>query len=295
MNTPIRVLTPLLALLALLPAPNAAAQAPHPEPMVDSARELLDLLETAEEDLEAITARVQYDRRFRLQGDRHLRRGDLYFVVENPRAARPDRSFAIDFELLIVGDRREQDPEAWIFDGQWLIEKRPADKQFIKRRIAPPDADFDPLRIGEGPMPIPIGQRADDILARYEADLRPADELFQGARAAGLRDFVRDTVQVRLTPRPAYADQEDLKEIRLWYRWDHDSGRYLPRLARTINRAGDESYVQLINVQVQEIGDPPLDIPSDAFRIDPPRGGGWDVQIIDELAADERAAAGEGS
>jgi hypothetical protein len=264
-------------------SPRGMAQ----EPRVESARDLLDLLERADEDLAAITARVQYDRRFRLQGDRHVRRGSLYFLVENPGAARPNRSFAIDFELLIVGDRREEDPESWIFDGQWLIEKRPSDRQFIKRRIAPPNADFDPLRIGEGPMPIPIGQRAGDILARYEAELRDPYELFQGDGAAGLREFVRGTKQIRLTPRPAFEEQEDLKEIRLWYRWDEESGRFLPRLARTVNRAGDESYVQLINVQVQEVGDPALAIPSDAFETEPPRGEGWDVQVIDDLQGGE--------
>lgn len=260
-------------------------------PPIESAEDLLDHLERADDDVGAITARVQYDRRFRLQGDRHRRRGDLYFKVED--GPQRKRTFAINFDTMIVGDRLQEDEsEIWVFDGEWLVEKKPKQKQFIKRRVAPPDADFDPLAIGEGPMPIPIGQEKEDILARYDAELRPADDLFQNEEGEGIRRFVEGTVQLRLTPRAPFDERADLKEIRLWYRWHEDADRFLPRMARTVNRSGDESYVQLIRVQVRERGESgePL-VSDDVFDVaPPPPGRGWQIEVIDELRG-ERADA----
>ena len=62
-----------------------------------------------------------------------------------------------------------------MFDGQWLIEKRPDKKQFVAREIAAPGEDFDPLSIKEGIMPIPIGQRAADVLERFDVEQFVAD------------------------------------------------------------------------------------------------------------------------
>ncbi|MEC9374204.1 MAG: hypothetical protein VYC34_10190 [Planctomycetota bacterium] len=261
--------------------PNEAmAQAPD----VKDAPSLLRALERSDEDLRAITANVQYARHFKLQGDRHTRQGELYFMSMPRPGKRDHRVFSIEFETLIIDDVRREDPQRWTFDGEWLVEAREAEKMFIKRRVALPDDNFDPLKIGEGPMPIPIGQKAEDILARYEAELRDPRELFGNQANAALEDFVEDTVHIVLTPRERFREQEDLQEIRLWYRWDSQTQRWLPRLARTLNRAGDLSYVQLINVQVARDGDPAgsIAIPPRVFDTTPP-GEGWDVELIDDL------------
>lgn len=267
-------------------APIAGAGAPA-APTVSTVDDLLGAIEHADDGLRALSAEIQYDKRQNLVGDQQVRRGALYFrnaPAEKP-GGRPTRAFAIDFDQLMVGQQLFDDPQSWVFDGQWLVEKRPARKQFIKRRIAPPDAPFDPLRIGEGPLPIPIGQRAADIRARYEADLRPVNEPF--GDSATHAAFVQQCHQLRLTPRPQFAQDEEFTEIRLWYRWDDSAGRFLPRMARTTTRSGDESYVQLINVAATvEGGAANARIPDGAFdTTQPGADAGWDVQVIDDLAA----------
>ncbi len=273
-----------LPLLALLPAATMACAAPAqpggtaptgPAPAREqpgdfsTARQLLDALERADEGVETLRADVQYDRLFRLQGDRHVRRGTLLFRAER-EGERARRAFQIDFTTLLVDDRLEDDPQTWVFDGRWLVEERPAQKQWIRREISGEGDAFVPLRIGEGPMPIPIGQRAVEVLSRYDAALLPASDLFSPGEARG--DFVRDTWQLRLTPRAGRPDEDEFREIRLWY----SKGTLLPRMSRTVSRAGDESYVQLINVRVNEA------LPDDAFSVSPPPpGAGWQVQMED--------------
>lgn len=242
----------------------------QPEREFETAAELLTALETADQDLRTLQAGIRYTRRMLLQGDEQIRTGTLYF---ERRAAsdggRATRVFAIHFDDLLVGLRREADPQEWIFDGEWLIERRPREKQYIARQIAPPGEQFDPLRLGEGPLPIPIGQRAADVLARYRVELVNQYAGLEN-EAGSIHSFVADTWQLRLTPHEDRAEQDDFREIRLWY----DRETLLPRLAKTLNRSGDESFVQLVNLRRNE------PIRGRVFDIDPPaEDEGWDVEI----------------
>ncbi len=261
--------------------PAEGAQAQAAGPVIRTVEDLLAHMEHVDRGLETLTAGIQYDKRFRLQGGQHVRRGTLHFSTSAPagEANRPRRSFAIHFVDFFVDGRLEEDPEHWVFNGEWLVERRPEQKQFIKRRIAPPNAEFDPLRIGEGPMPIPIGQKPADILRRYIASLEDSEGFFK--EGAPLERIARECHQLRLVPRPERAEEDDFVEIRLWYRWDEKAQRLLPRMARTVNRSGDEAYVQLIDVKVNE----PID--RAAFDVaPPPEGQGWDIQIIDDMKKD---------
>jgi hypothetical protein len=267
--------------------------------------ELLDALETADQDIASFQAQIRYDRQFLLQGDRHVRYGELFFRVEPGKggaggaggtggaadaAARVRRTFSINFKTLYIDDAVRDDPSTWAFDGEFLIEKRPEDKTFIRRRIATPESPVDPLGLGESPIPFPIGQRKAAILQRYDAKMLPASDGLEmsaqdakedpeGAKEAkALIAAVSQTYQLRLTPRADYADQDEFKEVRLWYAKD----KFVPRMARAVNRQGDVSVVQLINVKLNQ----PL--PAGAISTAAPTEPGWTIQ------QDDRTSKGAG-
>lgn len=271
-----------------------AKQAPSSQPQAKAARErssgsdgaiqnahdLLVALERAGDSVNTLEARVVYDRRFKLQGDRHIRRGSLLFQnAPTERGGPRVRTFAILFDSLQIDDRVEQSPQTWVFDGRWLVEMRVKEKQFIKREIARPGEPFDPLKIGEGPMPIPIGQKAEEIERRYEADLKgPREGLPTTWNFPGWLD---NTWQVVLTPRNPDADE--FAGIRLWYEKD----TLLPRMAFTLNRSGDESWVYLDQLKQNQ----PL--PRERLSVDePPANAGWQVQI-ERLPQDDSAGDGD--
>lgn len=245
--------------------------------------ELLSALESADLGIRTFQTQVMYDRRFVLQGDRHVRLGDLFYQVVPPAeggaSSKPRRMFSIDFKTLTIDGVRRDDRNTWVFDGQFLVERRPGLKQYVARQVARAEDPIDPLGLGESPIPFPIGQKKAAILERYEATmLKPLDSLTPGKDAdpeeanelAQRREQVKDTFQLRLIPRGVHAEEDQFKEIRLWYTKDS----FLPRMARTINRAGDESTVLLINPKVN------AELPADAIDIEPPPAEeGWDVQI----------------
>jgi outer membrane lipoprotein-sorting protein len=245
--------------------------------------ELLSALETADRGVRTLQASLMYDRRFLLQGDRHVRLGRLSYEArpahEEAFDQRPKRTFAVEFRILMIEGTKRDDVQTWVFDGEWLVEKRLVDKQYIARQVARPGDPADPLALGESPIPFPIGQKKTAILERYEATMLPAEDGL--APPADADDNVRTdldqrrtdvtgTYQLRLIPRGEHAEEDPFKEIRLWYTRD----TFLPRMARTVNRAGDDSIVLLVNAKLNEA------IPPHAIRIDPPpTEEGWDVQI----------------
>lgn len=262
-----------------------------------NADELLTALETADRGLRRLSADVEYTKVFQPDGDVQVRRGSLFFTSDPPAAGssagEPDRRrFAVEFTVFFRGDRREDEQQIFAFDGQWLMEKRPQEKWFHLRQVVRPGEAFDPLKIGQGPFPLPIGQKKADILAEYDATLRPAADGLELENPEDAGDaekrqsemLIKDVAacwQVRLTPRLGAGKAPDFSEVRLWYMADK-TGRLLPQMARTVAATdgpeikGDIAIVRLINVKVNEAAE----IKADIFDVQRPEH--WDGQV-DEL------------
>jgi tetratricopeptide (TPR) repeat protein len=236
-----------------------------------TADEFLDAVEASDKDIRRLTAMMQYHRIFELAGDEQTRLGTLQFVNTPAEDGEPaERKFAIRFDQVIVGGRRERDGRTFVFDGEWLIERIPKDKLMLRRQVAPPGAGFDPLKVGEGPLPIPLGQAKADILNRYEVTMpEPTAGIAGREDADKLTNFIEamDAGQLRLVPRD---DDDQFVEIRLWYR-PVETG-VLPCMAITRNRTGDEVMVQLVEFRLNDAAR----IDEDAFSREAPAD--WDVE-----------------
>lgn len=273
--------------------PAAVAQNEFPD-----ADALLTSLEKADEGLVTLTAKVVYDKTFEIQGDQQSRKGKLYFVNRDEAvkadAGRGDagtqgRKFAIVFDELWIGDVVRKDQEVYVFDGQWLVEKNFKEKMFIKRQVVPPGERFDPLRIGEGPFPIPLGQRKADIQKRYATTLLPAGDGLKAADDASEDDrkdiekrraHTAGSWQVKLEPKPEFARDDEFKEIRLWYKRGAD-GNLMPVMSRTVDKEGNVSVVALTDVRIQMEGKPRnagAMVPREVIDTEPPKDG-WNVDI----------------
>jgi hypothetical protein len=241
------------------------ASDPVPSDIVDfaaisTAEELLGALETIDRDLRDVAADIEYLRSEALIGEDERWRGRLaYRVIAHPE--RPDatvRQFAISFEQLLVGNRLEEDRRDFVFDGRWLVERLPAQRQMFKREVVPPGDEFDPLAVGEGPFPIPIGQKRDEILAIYDAALL----------APGGESWEQNMHHLRLTPRPGAESDLDVVQVDLWYL----KKNLLPFRAETLDTGDNLTRVSLFKLRKNEGVDPAQ------FDTTTPTAG-WDVEI----------------
>ena len=205
-NTP-PTTTPTPA-LAPAPAPSPApttAPAPH---FVD-ADALLTAVERTADSLRDFRANITLETTDDVTGDTERRLGQLVFVQEEGKPA--TRRFAVVFEKFIDGSgRMDERPVRYIYADGWLTEADFKQRTLVRRQLARAGEQYDPLKPGEGPVPLPIGQRRADVLARFDASLATAPN------STILLKSVRPMIGVRLKPKPGMADR-DLVEASVWY------------------------------------------------------------------------------
>ena len=194
--------------LAPAPAPSPApttAPAPH---FVD-ADALLTAVERTSDSLRDFRANITLETTDDVTGDTERRLGQLVFVQEEGKPA--TRRFAVVFEKFIDGSgRMDERPVRYIYADGWLTEADFKQRTLVRRQLARAGEQYDPLKPGEGPVPLPIGQRRADVLARFDASLATAPD------STLLLKLTRPMVGVRLKPKPGMADR-DLMEASVWY------------------------------------------------------------------------------
>lgn len=243
-------------------------------------RALLIALGERDGEIETLTGGVRLTGIQVLQGDTQQRSGKLAMRTEfadgdGGEKAEPRRMFSVHFDSLRLDRRVDAIDEEYIFDGRWLVERLPGEKQFIKREIVPAGQTLDPMELmRDAPFWISVGDDADRVLRDYHAEvLEPTAGLTEDAEApelASLAPLVAGTVQLRLTPREGAAAQDDWESVRMWFTPD----TLLPRLYVKTSWTGDLQIAELFGVAVNgEV---------DAARFDttaPEPRSGWQVQI----------------
>ena len=207
---------------------------PHPE-IPAEVNSLLDRLENSAPDLNSFTAQVQYEKQDVLLGRKELRSGDLIYH-QDPQTK--EKSFAILFDSTIIDRVRRSEPKHHIFNGRWLAEVDHKNKQFIKREIVPPGKQLDPLKLGEGPFPLPIGQPKAEVLARFDVTAAPKPD-------EGLLKDLQNVEGLSLKPKPGTQEAQDYSKVDLYY----DRETLLPVGIRTEETNGDIKTVKLLNVK----------------------------------------------
>lgn len=246
--------------------------------------ELLAALEKAESGLATLSADVTRVKVSAIGGEDQVWRGKLHYIIDQPAtsATPAKRRFAVRFDSLQIGARVHERVQEYIFDGRVLIERLPEEKLQTERVIVGPGEDFDPMAVGEGRLPIPIGQRASDIEARYDLTLLPADADLDPDADATLIELTRGAYQLRLIPKTEFAREESFAEIRLWY----DKATLLPVLSRTQGHLEEEQEtIVLRNAIKNEPGGVAAKI------LDPKAPEGWRVQVVEWRGRAEAGAS----
>ncbi len=234
---------PLIALLVALaacagggPPPAPGAPPPAAPPSASSpADDLLRRLERSTDDLRSISARILYRSWDAVLEQQELRGGVLVYEV----GAEQRRRLGVFFDIVIRGDHRRDHRKDYIFDGNWLVEVDYERKLLIKRQIAAPGRDFDPLRLGEGPFPLPIGQKRDEVVANFEVTiLDKTSDPWLADRLAG-----RELLGLLLIPRPGAKHARDFKRIEVFY----DAKTLLPSGVHTMEPTDDTKTVCLFD------------------------------------------------
>lgn len=217
--------------------PGAAPPAAAPAARFADAEALLAAVERVSETLRDFRASVTLETTDDVTGDTERRLGRLVFVQEEGKPG--TRRFAVVFDRFIDGSgRMDERPVRFLYADGWLTEADFTQRTLVRRQLARAGESYDPLKPGEGPVPLPIGQRRADVLARFEVTLAaaPSSDL--------IRKLAKPIVGVALKPRPGMADR-DLKDAVVWY--DADT---LAPVGVEANRANGRTVVLLRGAKV---------------------------------------------
>ncbi|TWT44565.1 hypothetical protein RAS1_09800 [Phycisphaerae bacterium RAS1] len=183
------------------PPPGAATDAGAPaaaaDPEVDK---ILTRLETREiRDLQAkLTWELKYV--LGLPGEEDVKRGEIWYQKKG-QAAR----FLIDFKEMVRSRAVRPMDEKHLFDGQWYVEQVGRTKTVTRRQIRRDGEAGDPFKLGEGPFPVPFGQKKSDILREFQVARAPAD-----------KNDPAETDHLVLLPRAESSMADRYKQLDFW-------------------------------------------------------------------------------
>jgi hypothetical protein len=216
---------------------------------------MLSALEKAGDTIRSLRANVIFDRVDAVSENRERRTGQIVLTQDSQQLK--SRTLAIMFDQFIdASGHASPQTQRFVFHGGWLFEFDDARHQLIARELVPPGEQLDPLRIGEGPVPIPIGQKKDEVLRRFEVQLAPLPEQPLLKRLVNIQGLV-------MRPKLNAGVDPDLAEINVWY----DLGTLMPVAVAATTKGGDQKILLLTKLELNK----ELDVTAKALlATDPP-------------------------
>jgi len=216
---------------------------------------MLSALEKAGDNIRTLRANVIYDRVDAVSENRERRTGQIVLTQDSQQLK--SRTLAIMFDQFIdASGHASPQTQRFVFHGGWLFEFDDARHQLIARELVAPGEQLDPLRIGEGPVPIPIGQKKDEVLRRFEVQLAPLPEQPLLKRLVNIQGLV-------MRPKLNAGVDPDLAEIDVWY----DLGTLMPVAVAATTKGGDQKILLLTKLELNK----ELDVSAKALlATDPP-------------------------
>lgn len=204
---------------AAQPAPiinpvGAGAERLGPDASLD---QILQALQTRGQGLKGFTANVVHEKTNALSGNIETLKGKVWLQY----IAAGDARIRVLFDSRMLGERRTRDfKREYLLDKGVLVERDYGPKLQVKRRILKPDQKMDPLKLGEGPFPLPIGQDPNEV-----------KRMFDATKIEPQKDDPPGTVHVELTPKPGSQFARRFKTMDVWV----DQVSHFPTRIRTID------------------------------------------------------------
>jgi len=265
----------VLALGALCGAqpPTASAPAssqPALDPTVDK---ILTRLESRE--VYDLHAKVSWTLRYAsdAEEDAVAKSGELWYQQQKPVA-----KFLVHFTKKVASNRVHKLDERYLFDGRWYYALKSETKTFEKREIRRAGDVGNPYKLGEGPFPVPFGQKKADIVKEFDVSLLPA-----------ARDDPPDTDHLRLAPRAGTSSHADYKQVDVWVaREGTHSG--LPVKVHAAKRDGTGKVNSFITVAFENIELNPA-LAAGIFQLKKPPGYEEVVETLEPIPPPDEAAS----
>jgi hypothetical protein len=191
---------------------------------------MLAALERSGADLRTFSGALAYERYNAFEEESEFRYGDLAL-----EGSGRDRKIGLVFTQFIdATGRSSQSRDHWLYADGWLAEIDERNRTFTKRQIVAPGRDFDPLKLGEGPIPLPFGQPRSEVEHLFEVRVAPPPSL-------PLFKSLANVCGLRLDPKPGTPMAEKADYLEIYY----ERGTLALRGVNLVEEDGDRTTVLL--------------------------------------------------
>jgi len=240
----------VLAVSVAAQGQSKPAETPKLDPVVDK---ILTRLEARQ--VNDLRAKLRWELTYVVEEDEaDIKFGEIWYKQEKPVA-----KFLVHFKEKIAGNRKRKLDEKHMFDGYWYVELQARTKMITRREIRRPGNPGNPFKIGEGPFPLPFGQKKADILREFEVTRVPRGNSDPPA-----------TDHLKLAPRAGTRTGETYKVLDFWVA-NHGSHAGLPIKVRTAKKDGTGKVNSYITITFEDI-QLNTGFSDSIFKIEKPRG-----------------------
>jgi outer membrane lipoprotein-sorting protein len=203
---------------------------PLPEkPTVD---QVLTALQSRGQNFNDFTADVKLADSDPITARESTRSGKVYFQ----RKADGDARIRVTFETYKASGPAIQQRQDWLLADGVLTDQNFQTKLQVSRQVLKPGQKLNPLKLGEGPFPLPIGQSPQEAQKMFAVKVMPAD-----------KDDPANTVHVELTPKPGTRFASRFETIDVWV---NRGDGFTPRIQTTDKGGGTIHTTDLTNVKI---------------------------------------------
>ncbi len=198
------------------PEPLTVTTATSADPAVAPEVEaVLDRLEKADTELKDLRAKVRYTVKQLIKANDDDPDDVQHYVGSIKFLKYPEPTqFFIHFEKRSVDNKWVNDPKQWfIFDGEWLTTAKENGKTIEREQIVRPGEKSEFYKLGEGPFPLPFGQKKADVLEHFYVQLAPPGQ-----------DDPKSTDHLICTTKPNSSLANQFERIDLFISNDEKSG-----------------------------------------------------------------------
>ncbi len=147
-----------------------------------------------------------------------MRQGKVWYQKTGPQDAR----LHIVFDTRASGeDKPVKEKVEYSLDKGWLVDRNYKKRIEVNRQVLRPGEKINLLKLGEGPFPLPIGQKKEDV-----------HRLFSVNKVAAKPGDPANTVHLQLTPNPGTQFERKFSGIDVWV----DLATHFPRRIETLDK-----------------------------------------------------------
>ncbi|HEY1921789.1 MAG TPA: hypothetical protein VGG44_03405 [Tepidisphaeraceae bacterium] len=217
-----------------------------------SVDEILDALDARGRSLQDFSATVRLTDSDNSTGDSTVNIGTVILQ----RKGNDDARIRVTFTKKQLGNKIFDVQHEYTLDNGLLVERDYQSKHETTQQILKPGQKLDLFKLGQGPFPLPLGQKKEDVL-----------QLFGVQKIDPAKDDPPGTVHLQLTPKQGTPFAKQFKTIEIWV----ETASNMPRRIQTVDVAEvTTKTTDLTDIKINSGA-------SDKDFAEPPLPDDWDV------------------